>query len=273
MKNLYKALASFQQEVPVILKGTKGYNYEYADLPAVLEAVNPLMEKHGLGFSQPINGTKIKTIIFHAESGESIESETDMPIDSLVYEEVEKYDKYDKAMKKTSVIKGFEGMNKAQAIGSLITYFRRYSLASILGLVTDKDTDASGEQVVKYGAKPQNTLVKKVISNARQGIPTDIREYQEAFTDPETGEIIADSNFHNMNVARKAHNTDVRNQKKGGIKKSDIFDLTIKAIQAKETPEELLKLQDNIKVNKYFDEEQKDQLYKIIDKKINEYGE
>jgi hypothetical protein len=93
MKNIYKALADFQQEVPVILKDTTGHNYKYADLPAIFEVINPLLKKHGLGFTQPINGSKIKTILFHIESGETIESETDMPFDSLVYEEVKKYDR------------------------------------------------------------------------------------------------------------------------------------------------------------------------------------
>jgi hypothetical protein len=42
-----------------------------------------------------------------------------------------------------------KGMNEFQVYGSQLTYFRRYALSSILGIVTDKDTDASGEQVKK----------------------------------------------------------------------------------------------------------------------------
>ena len=41
-------------------------------------------------------------------------------------------------------------MNDFQVLGSAITYLRRYALSAILGLVTDKDTDAGGEQVVDY---------------------------------------------------------------------------------------------------------------------------
>lgn len=137
MKNIFKAIANFQQEVPVILKDTTGHNYKYADLPAILGIINPLMKKHNLGFYQAVNGIKLKTVIFETETGETIESETDMPFDSLVYEET--------IDKKRFVIRGFEAMNKAQAIGSLITYFRRYSLSSMLGLVTDKDTDGTGK--------------------------------------------------------------------------------------------------------------------------------
>lgn len=126
MKNLFKALSLFQQEVPVILKDTQAYGYKYADLPAIFETINPLMKKHGLGFMQLINGTSIKTIIFHVESCEQIESITDIPQGVQL-----------------------KGMNDFQVLGSAITYIRRYALSSALGLVTDKDTDAAGEQLPK----------------------------------------------------------------------------------------------------------------------------
>lgn len=126
MKNIYKALAKFQQEVPVILKATSGYGYQYADLPAIFEVINPLLKENGLGFYQAVNGTKIKTVVFHIESGEVIESETDIPQGVSL-----------------------KGMNDFQVLGSAITYIKRYALSSLLGLVTDKDTDASGEQVVQ----------------------------------------------------------------------------------------------------------------------------
>lgn len=146
MKDIYKAIAGFQQEVPVIVKDTSGYGYKYADLPTIFEVINPFMQKHGLGFYQAVNDSQIKTVIFHVESGESIESTTTMPIDSLVYEETIKIGK-DKKEYKAYVLRGFEGMNKAQAIGSLITYFRRYAISSMLGLVTDKDTDGTAPKV------------------------------------------------------------------------------------------------------------------------------
>jgi hypothetical protein len=126
MKHLLKSLAAFQQEVKVIHKGTQGYGYSYADLPKIFEEINPLLQKHGLGFTQLINSQDglnyLKTILFHVESGESIDSVTLIPYVQL------------------------KGMNDFQSFGSGVTYFRRYCLSSILGLVTDKDTDASGEQ-------------------------------------------------------------------------------------------------------------------------------
>ena len=55
-----------------------------------------------------------------------------------------------------------KGMNDFQVLGSAITYLRRYAISSILGLVTDKDTDAQGEQTKgnKAPAKTQNTPEK-----------------------------------------------------------------------------------------------------------------
>lgn len=123
MKNLYKALAAFQQEVPIIHKSTQGYGYSYSDLPTIFPVINPLMQKHGLGFTQIGQGTALKTIVFHVESGESLESVFEIPQGVQLSK-----------------------MNDFQVLGSAITYIRRYALSSALGLVTDKDTDASGEQ-------------------------------------------------------------------------------------------------------------------------------
>ena len=135
MKELYKALAAFQQECPTIKKmetakvRTKAggeYSYNYAGLPSIIETINPLLSKHGLAFTQPLQAVDgmryIKTILFHIESGETLESLAEIP-------------------KVT-----FPGMNDYQALGSGITYIRRYALASILGIVTDEDNDGASGQ-------------------------------------------------------------------------------------------------------------------------------
>lgn len=124
MKELYKALADFQQEVPNIYKNATGYGYKFADLGQINEIIKPLLKKHGLGYTQPLDGTSLKTIIFHVESGESLEGSVEIPQDILLAK-----------------------MNAFQVIGSGITYYRRYSLSSILGLITDEDADAVGTQV------------------------------------------------------------------------------------------------------------------------------
>lgn len=123
MKNLLKALAEFQQSVPVIHKGTQGYGYSYANLATIFEIINPILKANKLGFTQLVGDNNIKTIIFHYESGEQLETITTIPQGT-----------------------NLKGMNDFQTLGSAITYIRRYALSSALGLITDKDTDASGEQ-------------------------------------------------------------------------------------------------------------------------------
>jgi hypothetical protein len=67
MKNLFKALAAFQQEVPVIHKETTGYGYTYANLPTIFQIINPILKKHGLGFTQELDLDCLVTTIFHIE--------------------------------------------------------------------------------------------------------------------------------------------------------------------------------------------------------------
>jgi hypothetical protein len=123
MKNLFKALADFQQECPTIHKTTQGYGYSYSDLPTIFGVINPLLKKHGLGFTQMLNRDELVTTLFHCETGEKIESTTLIPQNVKL-----------------------KGMNDFQVLGSAVTYLRRYALSSMLGVVTDKDIDAKGEQ-------------------------------------------------------------------------------------------------------------------------------
>ena len=135
MKNLFKALADFQQEVPVIHKDTQGYGYTYTNLTNILTTINPLMKKNGLGFTQMLDGEDLKTIIFHCDSGESISSTAKIPQNVIL-----------------------KGMNAFQVLGSANTYIRRYALSSALGLVTDKDIDACGEQLKEPIKTPSDKL-------------------------------------------------------------------------------------------------------------------
>jgi len=135
MKNLIKSLSAFQNECPIIHKDTKGHNYTYADHPQIFSTINPLMKKHGLCFSQLLENDGLRTILFHVESGESLESFTPIPKIKL------------------------GAMNEYQSFGSGVTYYRRYAISSMLGLVTDKDIDAAGVQApVKQTPKPSVSI-------------------------------------------------------------------------------------------------------------------
>lgn len=167
MVQLFKNLAAFQQECPVIHKGTKGFNYTYADLSQILTVINPLLKKHNLGFTQLIMEDKIKTILFETKNGEFIESFISIPQNVKLNK-----------------------MNEFQVLGSAITYLRRYALSSILGIVTDKDTDASGEQEAKKSVSISD--IKKEISEAKvkDELVTIYNKYINEFTNGKNPELM-----------------------------------------------------------------------------------
>jgi hypothetical protein len=128
IKNIAKSLMEFQKEIPIINKNKKGYNYNYADLPNVIKIITPLLIKNGLIITQLIsnddNGcVSVHTILIHVESGEVLETTITHPL-------------LENKGKSTLI----------QTAGSVITYLRRYSLSSMLGIVTDEDVDGNNKK-------------------------------------------------------------------------------------------------------------------------------
>ena len=122
-----KALAQFQSECPVLEKGSQGYGYKYADLPYIIATITPILQKCGLCFTQLPSSQEsyisVTTILVHVESGEFFETTIS-----------------------SDVTKNKGNMSLIQATGSIITYLRRYSISSILGIVTDEDIDGYVKQ-------------------------------------------------------------------------------------------------------------------------------
>jgi hypothetical protein len=110
--NVLKALLSAKQEIGKVAKNAKNPHFKntYADINALLEAVEPILLDKGLLLIQPINDGKVSTIIIHAESGEQMESSIELPT-----------------------------LSNPQQMGSAITYYRRYTLQSLLSLQAEDD--------------------------------------------------------------------------------------------------------------------------------------
>lgn len=117
--NLAKALIKFNAHVSKIKKDAKNpfFKSNYASLSNIQDAINgPLLES-GLVYSQMPSGVNgLTTILIHAESGEYLMDSYIMPVSKP---------------------------NDPQAVGSAITYAKRYALAGILGLNIDDDDDAN----------------------------------------------------------------------------------------------------------------------------------
>lgn len=133
--SLLRRLNNFQEEMldVEILKSKEGYGYSYADLPAVLDIVFPIMKKHGIGYFHLTD--------FDVSSGKNIVITTMYNLDSQ-----------SDCQTSRSLIDGavtLAKMNKFMVEGSAITYFRRYHLTTMLGLTSDEDSDAGGKKPTK----------------------------------------------------------------------------------------------------------------------------
>ena len=128
INELAVALNKAQADFMVAKKDAKNpfFKSKYATLNAVYEAVAEALLKNGLSVIQPIVGDAVETTLIHT-SGQFITSSC--PIVCAK-------------------------QNDPQAMGSAITYARRYSLASLLGVMTDEDDD--GEKAMARPAPKQS---------------------------------------------------------------------------------------------------------------------
>ena len=107
------------------------FKSKYADLPAVVEAIKEPLNNNGITFMQVIgvNGgmVVVETVLLH-ESGEFISGETPVIVAKA---------------------------NDPQALGSAITYAKRYGLQAIAGLPTEDD---DGEKAMGRGGKKATSI-------------------------------------------------------------------------------------------------------------------
>lgn len=141
---LNAALAKAQGEFPTIprektvkvtTKDGGTYSFAYAPLETIIETVRPILADNGLAVLQLLEpGPALRTEIRHRDGG---------------------------------VISGsfpFQNGGTPQALGSTITYLRRYALVAMLGLATEEDDD--GQAAASTPTKPATDV--PMISEAQQ---------------------------------------------------------------------------------------------------------
>ena len=109
---IYAKIHAAKQEIGVVKKNAKNPHFKntYADLNALIEAVEPILLSKGLILLQPIKDGKVFTQVIDTETFEMVESSIDLTPNLT-----------------------------AQALGSQITYYRRYTLQSLMSLQSDDD--------------------------------------------------------------------------------------------------------------------------------------
>lgn len=131
--------------------------YRYLNLATLLKNIKPIFEKHGIAFSQKVtfNGT--------GDGRQALGT-----VETIIFDENEQ---------QTVCEYPFYITGDPQQVGSAITYARRYSLTTILGIFPDKDDDGSYAKQQYNTGKPIGadqyaTLVKAMDAHH---LPTEVR--------------------------------------------------------------------------------------------------
>jgi endogenous inhibitor of DNA gyrase (YacG/DUF329 family) len=137
---LAKALSAAQSEFSSAAKNKVNpfFKSHYADLNSVWDACRGPLNRHGLSIVQTTDvedGKNVLVTILMHSSGQWIEG------------------RYAIAAK----------TQDPQAVGSAITYARRYALASMVGIVSDEDDDGEAAQA-RPSEQPKPQLVKQPVA-------------------------------------------------------------------------------------------------------------
>lgn len=144
-KNIYKKLFILQSEIGGISKDATNpfFKSKYFDINSVLKNLNPLLEKYNLVLEQPIINHEVHSIIHDVDS-----EERTTPSSLKLPENID-----------------------PQKLGSAITYFRRYTLVSLLGLqAIDDDGNLAAQPVKNKVGKPLLLDNSPELKNAIKGI-------------------------------------------------------------------------------------------------------
>ena len=122
-KSLNEKLFLLQQEIGTISKDATNpfYQSKYFDINSLIKQLQPLLQEHRLLLLQPIIDDMVLSQIICIDSNEAVVSRLKLP-----------------------------EMNDPQKLGSAITYYRRYTLGSLLGLQSvDDDANLASQAVTK----------------------------------------------------------------------------------------------------------------------------
>lgn len=139
---IYEAINAAKKEFKELEKD--GYNpfkkNKYVKLDSILKMIAEPLENNGLMLMQPIEDEKVVTRVILVETGDTCESEIKLNMDA-----------------------------NPQEIGAQISYFRRYALSSLFGIISEEDADGNDAGQSKSGGKSKGKDPDKVISGAQVG--------------------------------------------------------------------------------------------------------
>ena len=129
--SIYKKLFKMTSTMDKMKKDSKNpfYNSKYFDINQLIEAVRPALIAEDLLLLQPIENGAVGTRIIDIESGEFVEAFLQLP-----------------------------DLQDPQKIGACVTYYRRFTLGSLIGIEAEDDDGNTASQGYR---KPQNASAKQ----------------------------------------------------------------------------------------------------------------
>ena len=147
IKNIAESLVKFKEQVKEIKKTKKNpfFDAKYADISDVLDAINPVLIDCNLSVTCfPSGGNNLVGLLLHS-SGEFMRTEFDIHA-------VPEYLKEKKKGSDEVIWRAANPHITPQALGSALTYARRYFILSVLNLATadDDGNNGSGNENKKW---------------------------------------------------------------------------------------------------------------------------
>lgn len=205
---LAEALAAAQLEFEPIKKDSDNpyFNSKYADLASIIRGTQPALAKNGLVVMQsPIVQVEnqkagVLTMLAH-KSGEWMSDELILPATMLGKDKTIKFD--------------------AQSVGSAITYARRFSYQSIIGVAAEVDDD--GNAAVGSGTKEAAQAVATSKLRSKDGVEIlTITPYMQGF---------AALSGTGLSIVR-ANMDDSMRAKFGWVQKGNVFMIPVEKVTA-----------------------------------------
>lgn len=160
--NLNQKFAKILNEVPNFstdeTANAGNRTYKYLNLATLLKSIKPIFEKNGLSFTQKVTFNN---------TGDG--RQTLGTVETIIFDDTDQM---------TICEYPFFVTGDPQQVGSAITYARRYSLTTVLGIFPDKDDDGNyarqqyETEDKPIGASQYATLVKAMDTHA---IPSEAR--------------------------------------------------------------------------------------------------
>jgi len=152
--SINEKLFKLQTEIGAIAKDVENpfFKSKYFDINSLIDTLKPYLKANKLLLIQPIEGESVTSRIIDVETGDSYESSMRLPV-----------------------------ISDPQKMGSAVTYYRRYTLQSLLALQAEDDDGNSASKASKPVLNPESGRWVKAVHAIASG-ETDINQVKKIVT-------------------------------------------------------------------------------------------